>query len=449
MSGSSSAALMHQDVGGCLDAAVPGRGLPRTSLERRLALLKPHLADLATAAESGALPLLSIVSERDDVTAAAAALARLSEGGDTLVFFGTGGSSLGGQTLAQLAGWNIPGSASASQLRRPRTRFYDNFDPDTLERALASMDLARARFVVTSKSGTTVETLTQAVAAMAAVRAAGHGAHLDRHFLFVTEPDRPGVRNGLRALAGEFAIPVLDHHTGIGGRYSVLSNVGLLPAMARGLDPLAIRDGARSVVEAMIAARDPADVPAAIGAATTVGLAEDCGVHVLVMMPYADRLGRFGHWYVQLWAESLGKGGKGTTPLAALGPLDQHSQLQLFMDGPPEHMLTILRVAPRGRGTIVDADLARRGGLEALAGRPCGDLVAAQGEAIAEALREAGRPVRTIDIPRLDERSMGALLMHFMLETILAARLMGIDPFDQPGVELAKRLTRDRLGRSN
>ena len=97
----------------------------------------------------------------------------------------------------------------------------------------------------------------------------------------------------------------------------------------------------------------------------------------------------------------------------------------------------------------MDADLARRGGLEALAGRPCGDLVAAQGEAIAEALREAGRPVRTIDIPRLDERSMGALLMHFMLETILAARLMGIDPFDQPGVELAKRLTRDRLGRSN
>jgi glucose-6-phosphate isomerase len=198
----------------------------------------------------------------------------------------------------------------------------------------------------------------------------------------------------------------------------------------------------------MRAAKAAADVPAAVGAAVAVGLLEAKGVRTHVMMPYADRLGMFAHWFVQLWAESLGKNGKGTSPIACLGPLDQHSQLQLFQDGPRDHLITILRTTTAGQGHRIDADLARTAGIGFLAGRPIGDLVAAQAQAVPGALAKAGRPVVTIDVPVLDAKSIGALLMHFMLETILVADLLGIDPYDQPAVELAKSLTRERLAKA-
>jgi glucose-6-phosphate isomerase len=220
-----------------------------------------------------------------------------------------------------------------------------------------------------------------------------------------------------------------------------------MPAIARGLDVRAIRAGAKSVIDALLAANKPEDFAPAVGAAMAVALSKDKGIKTLVMMPYADRLGRMAAWFVQLWAESLGKGGEGTTPIGALGPLDQHSQLQLFMDGPREHYLTILRVASQGVGPKVDPSLAKLAGADMLGGHTIGDIVAAQAHAVPEALARAGRPVRTIDLAKLDEKALGALLMHFMIETILAGRLLGVDPFDQPAVELAKILTRERLGK--
>ena len=129
--------------------------------------------------------------------------------------------------------------------------------------------------------------------------------------------------------------------------------------MARSLDPYAIRRGAREVVEALMAAKTPGEFAPAVGAAVAVALAKEKGVRTLVMMPYADRLGQMADWFVQLWAESLGKNGEGTSPIPCLGPLDQHSQLQLFMDGPREHYITIVRVSTAGRGPVIDADLAR------------------------------------------------------------------------------------------
>jgi glucose-6-phosphate isomerase len=370
-------------------------------------------------------------------------------GARTLVFFGTGGSGLGGQTLAQLAGWNIPGHMRDGQKKRPRTRFYDNLDPQTLEHALAGLELATTRFVVTSKSGGTVETLVQVIAALQAVKAAGLEPLIPKLFLGLTEPEAAGKTNGLRRLLAAHQIPMLDHHTGIGGRFSVLSNVGLLPALARGLDVAALRAGAAAVVQQMLAAPEPRDVPAALGAAVAIGLNREHQIGCQVMMPYSDRLGRFADWFVQLWAESLGKGGNGTTPIACLGPLDQHSQLQLFQDGPRDHLMTILRTPTGGLGPKLDAAMAAMAGIGFLAGRHAGDLVAAQAEAVPAALASAGRPVRTFDIPVLDERAMGALLMHFMLETIIAGRLLKIDPFDQPAVELAKTLARDRLAQTS
>jgi glucose-6-phosphate isomerase len=437
----------QQNIDGCLDTAIGEHGLSPASYRSWLVRIAPHVEGLKDDYRNSRLALLGIPEETSDIADAEAALARLSEGAQTLVFYGTGGSSLGGQTLAQIAGWKIPGVATEGQKSRPRTRFYDNLDGETLAGVLSTLDLAETRFIVTSKSGGTAETLAQAIATISAVKAAGLEAQIPKLFLGITEPEKPGKANGLRTLFAKFGIPMLEHHTGIGGRFSCLTNVGLMPAMARGLDARAIRAGAKSVVDALLAANEPERFSPAAGAAMSVALAKEKGINTLVMMPYADRLGRLAAWFVQLWAESLGKGGEGTTPIGALGPLDQHSQLQLFMDGPREHYLTIIRVASKGVGPKVDTDLAKLAGADMLGGHTIGDIVDAQAHALPEALARAGRPVRTIDLAKLDEKALGALLMHFMIETILAGRLLGLDPFDQPAVELAKILTKERLAK--
>jgi glucose-6-phosphate isomerase len=436
---------LSQSVEGCLESVIGSGGLTRSSLEANLAKLEPRLAALRKAYADRTLPLLRVPEWRDDIVLAREALARLIHGARTLVFFGTGGSSLGGQTLAQLGGWGIPGDDKHGSETRPRTRFYDNLDARTLELALSGFDLKTTRFVVISKSGGTPETLVQVTAAIDAVRQAGLAERIPELFLAVTEPEAKGAKNGLRALCETFGIPTLDHDPNIGGRYAGLTNVGLLPALARGLDVEALRQGAASVVEAMLAAKEAADFAPAIGAAVTIGLAKERGVRANVMLPYADRLARFAAWYVQLWGESLGKKGEGTTPVAALGPVDQHSQLQLYLDGAPQHMITVIREACAGRGPRVPNDLAALAGADYLAGRAAGDLVAAQQRAIPEALVAHGRPVRVIDLEQLDEAALGALMMHFMVETILAAHLLGVDPFDQPAVESGKMLTRRYL----
>src|SRR6185312_14694855 len=332
----------------------------------------PRLESLREDYASGALPLLRVPERRDDIDAAREALAALTKDARTLVFFGTGGSSLGGQTLAQLGGWGIPGDdGNGGQRDRPRTRFYDNLDPRTLDRALSSLDLGTTRFVIISKSGNTPETLVQAIAAIEAVRAAGLDARIPALFLGLTEP-RSKATNGLRDLCEALSIPTLPHDPNIGGRFSALTNVGLLPALARGLDVEALRDGAGSVVSALLGARTPLDFAPAVGAAVAIGLAKERGVKVSVMLPYSDRLSRFAAWYVQLWGESLGKQGEGTTPVAALGPVDQHSQLQLYLDGAPQHVITVVREACSGTGPRVSADLAKIANAEYLAGHTAG-----------------------------------------------------------------------------
>jgi glucose-6-phosphate isomerase len=443
----SDCAFYTQSLSGCASVAIGETGLNNEILSPYLSRADAEMARLRDEYHSRSLPLLKISEETTDIAEAEAALACLSEGARTIVFFGTGGSALGGMTLAQIGGWNIPGGAKVYQRSHPRTRFYDNLDPLTMDGALEGTDLASMRFVVTSKSGGTTETLAQLITTMSLVKEAGLGARIPSMFLGVTEPGRPGKPNGLRDLLAAHGVPMLDHHTSIGGRFSCLTNVGLLPALARGLDARAIRAGAASVINGLLTAKSAADFAPALGAASMIALSKERGVRTLVMMPYADRLAKFAEWYVQLWAESLGKKGEGTTPVPALGPVDQHSQLQLFMDGPREIAVTLVRVASKGTGPTIDPGLAKMAGVSFMGGKTIGDVLDAQAHAIEEALVKAGRPVRTFDLDILDERTAGALLMHFMLETILAGRLLGIDPFDQPAVELAKALTKERLAK--
>jgi glucose-6-phosphate isomerase len=418
-------------------------GADQAALDAALAKADAALDWVRARYEDKSVPVLRYAGRHDDLPEMRDVAHRLAASGATdIVFFGTGGSSLGGQTLAQLAGYGVPGIAVLRQ--PPRVHFMDNLDPLTFDALLKQLPHGTTRFVAISKSGGTGETLMQTIAALSMLKEAGLGARIPDVFLGLSEPARPGGKNGLRELLTQHKVPMLDHDPGVGGRFSALTNVGLLPAAVLGLDVVAVREGAELAIAPVLAKKKAAEVPAAIGAALAVTLAAK-GKPINVMMAYADRLERFTRWYVQLWAESLGKDGHGMTPVAAIGPVDQHSQLQLYIGGPRDKLITVITTDGAGKGPRIDAAMAKTAHEPGLGGKTIGDLVAAQGRATAETLAKNGVPVRTIHLPRLDEEAMGELLMHFMLETMIAAQLLGVDAFDQPAVEEGKVLAKKYL----
>ncbi len=432
-----------QSIDSAREEHVGPHGVSAVALKTALERAEGALDWLRVRYADGSLPLLRLPELHSDLEDIRDTAGRLSDRATDIVILGTGGSSLGGQTLAQLAGYAVPGVGA---LRTPpQLHFIDNLDADSYAGMLAKLPHATTRFVAISKSGGTAETLMQTIAAMSAVKGAGLQTRIPDIFLGITEPAKSGKANGLRDLLGKFRVPMLDHDTGVGGRYSALTNVGVLPAAMLGLDIAAIREGAGLALAPVLSKKPVGQVPAAVGAALSVALAESKGKSINVLMAYCDRLQRFTHWYVQLWAESLGKNGKGTTPLAALGPVDQHSQLQLFIGGPRDKLFTVITVDGAGLGPRIDGELAKIAGEPGFAGKTIGDLVAAEGRATAETLAKNGCPVRTIHVKKLDEESLGELMMQFMLETIIAAHLIGVDAFDQPAVEEGKVLAKKYL----
>jgi glucose-6-phosphate isomerase len=420
-----------QDLSRCF-----GDRLTVGAYEALLARTARGLDKLRAAHQDGSLPLLHLPTRKDDLEALAPLAERLSNCNDVVVL-GTGGSSLGGKTLAALTD-----ATYLARLGRPRLHFMDNVDPASFAALVANIVPRRTVLLTISKSGSTAETLTQLLTLLPTFRA-GLRSALGQSLVAITEP----TDNPLRRLVGRLGGTLIDHDPLIGGRYSVLSSVGLLPTMVAGLDAMAVRRGADQVLAPIIAGAGPEDVPAACGAALAIAGAE-AGLGITVLMPYADRLEEFGMWYRQLWAESLGKQGKGTTPIRAMGTVDQHSQLQLYLDGPRDKLFTVLSAPSAGIGVPVSASFADDPRLDYLVGRSLGDLLDAETQATVETLARNQRPVREIRMTRIDEATLGALFMHFMIETILAADLIGVDPFDQPAVEQGKVLTREYMARS-
>lgn len=421
----------------CFADAIGDGGLDRAAYDAMLGRTRGALDAVRAAHDDGTLPLLRLPAARDDLAALRPVADRLRGRFRDVVILGTGGSSLGGQTLYALAdrGFGPPPGA-------PRQHFMDNVDPDTFTELLDRLDLSATAFIVISKSGGTTETLTQFLICLDAVAASVGPDAAAEQFVVITEP----VENPLRRLADGLGLETLDHDPGVGGRFSALSLVGLLPAMIAGLDAAAVRAGAAAVLDPVLAGAAPERVPAAIGAAISVALAER-GVLSTVLMPYVDRLADFGLWYRQLWAESLGKGGHGTTPIRAVGTVDQHSQLQLYLDGPKDKMFTVVMLdCAAGSGpTVTPARAGADPALDYLSGKAMGDVMDAEQRATAETLARNGCPTRIIGLAGLNERVMGALMMHFMLETMIAAHLLSVDAFDQPAVEEGKVLTRRYL----
>ena len=336
----------RQNIENARAEKIGANGIGKAALDDALRASEAALAWVRDAYAGSKLPLLRLPERTDDLGEIRSAAARLAAGATDVVMLGTGGSSLGGQTLAQLADIGVRGAEAFRA--GPRMHFMDNLDPVTFGTLLGKVPLATTRFVAISKSGGTGETLMQTAAALDAVKQAGLDARVGELFLGISEVQKPGTTNGLRALLGP-SVTMLEHDPGIGGRFSVLSNVGLLPAAVLGLDIAAIRQGAANALAPVLSGKPAAEVPAALGAALNVALAAQ-GKTTTVLMAYADRLERFSRWYTQLWAESLGKDGKGTTPIGALGPVDQHSQLQLFIAGPRDKLFTIVTVGAAGLG---------------------------------------------------------------------------------------------------
>ncbi len=421
----------EQDIRGCLAETIGEHGLAEDELAAPLDDAAAALEDLRNGDVDGAADVLALPARWDDVSLFASVAEEIRSRFESVVVLGTGGSSLGGRAITRL---NPHGD--------PKLHFVDNLDPAAMAALIGTIDFPRTGFLVISKSGSTVETISQYLVCHRAAQVALAETASDR-FVVVTDP-RDSV---LRRLAVERGHEVLDHDRGVGGRFSVLSAVGMLPAAIAGLDPVEIRGGAASVLDDAFGTGSSGSHPAALGAAVSLGLARHHGATMSIVMPYGDVLNPLAAWHRQLWAESLGKDGAGTTPIPALGPMDQHSQLQLYLDGPRDKMFTIIQPDVRGTGPAIPVGRTGEESLAYLAGTTVGDLVAAQQTATTEALMARGRPTRLLRLARVDVAAMGALFMHFMLETIIAARMSGVNPFDQPAVEEGKVRTREILGK--
>ncbi|HEY6983319.1 glucose-6-phosphate isomerase [Reyranella sp.] len=419
-----------------LEAHIGKTGLPQAVLDRDLARAAAALDKIRRWRDDGTLPVLRLPAARDDLAALKPHADRFARF-EHVVVMGSGGSSLSGKALLPLRDHGF-GPAKG----RPKVWFMDNVDPESFGELTSRLPLDRTGFLPISKSGGTPETLTALFTVIAALESKVGKAALADRILAVTEP----VDNPLRRLATRLGCTILDHDPKIGGRYSALSVVGMLPAMIAGIDAAAIREGAASVLDPVLAAKEANDLAPAVGAALAVGLARERGINITVLMPYVDRLETFAFWYRQIWAESLGKDGKGTTPIRALGTVDQHSQVQLYLGGPRDKLFTVLIQDTAGQGTRLDpAALGGDKALDYLANQTMGDLLLAEADATVATMAKNGRPVRVIRIKTLDEKVMGALMMHYMLETMFAGELWGVDAFDQPAVEEAKVLTRQYL----
>jgi len=373
---------------------------------------------------------------------------------DTMVVLGIGGSSLGPHALYSALARPFDVLRQRAPGMPRRLFFPDNADPVTFRGLLDALDLERTVFNVVTKSGGTAETAAQTLVLFEELeRRAGKGA-VARHVVVTTDPER----GDLREVAQRFSLPTFPVPPSVGGRFSVLSAVGLLPAAVAGLDVVGLLDGARAMRDRVLG--DGCDQlqsnPALALAALLHHHDRSGGRGIVVMMPYADALYDCADWFRQLWAESLGKAfgvdGKeihvGPTPVASRGATDQHSQLQLYAEGPDDKVFITLSAARRAHElTMNDVGLSDLGAYGYLVGKGMGQLLDAELVGTTSSLRGRGRPTAAIRLAEVSAPAVGAFLMLWEAATAFAGPLYGVDPYDQPGVEEAKRLAFGALGR--
>ncbi|MEP6572383.1 MAG: glucose-6-phosphate isomerase [Gemmatimonadota bacterium] len=418
-----------------------------TELVRRFPEVQAEVARLRASGEYGFYGLGEQLAAVKNIATFADGLGQAY---DHVLVLGIGGSALGARALLSALrrpAWNELDDEAREFF--PRLTVLDNIDPGSVRAALERIDPRRVLVNVISKSGGTAETMAQYLVVRAWLEAA-LGPAATRHLVFTTDP-RTGA---LREMASRENIATLEVPSEVGGRFSVLSPVGLLPAALVGIDIEALLTGARRALE-RAGGDDLLRNPAALYAALHWAADTSLGARIHVLMPYTDRLREFAEWFRQLWAESLGKAldrrgntvHAGPTPVAAVGPTDQHSQVQLFMEGPYDKAIAFITVDDLGEDIPIPAREGLPPDLAYLPGRTLGGLLRAEYEATSAALARLGRMSLTLRLPRLSAEVLGELIMFFQLATGYAGVWYGVNPFDQPGVELGKRLTYAAMGR--
>lgn len=435
---------IHLDVSGMLRSAVPSGpdAAALDALAPRLAAAVAGARDHAARGVLGFRELEAHAAERARVQDWASTVRR---GVDDVVVLGIGGSALGATCLRTALlprDWN----ARSPEQRdgRPRLHVLDNVDPRSVAGLLEFVDLSRTRFLVISKSGSTAETMAQYLLVRERLRSAGLPAR--EHIAFITDPDK----GALRQVAVSEGVPAFEVPPNVGGRFSVLSPVGTLPAALMGIDVVAMISGAAAMRDRCAGATLRED-PALAFAALQWRAHTEAGQGTQVLMPYSDALRDFAPWFVQLWAESLGKrraDGEpvGPTPIAAVGATDQHAQVQLFIEGPRDKTVTFIDIESHPDDLPIPFGDGAPSELAYLKDRTFGELLRAECRATAGALARGGRPSMTLRVSQIDAWHLGGLFMFFELATIYAGQLYGVNPLDQPGVELGKQLTYYQFG---
>ncbi|MEW5854619.1 MAG: glucose-6-phosphate isomerase [Myxococcota bacterium] len=390
--------------------------------------------------EDGKLGYARLPNERSHLDECQATVKALRPQYSDLVVMGIGGSSLGARALV---------AALAPKPSLMKVHFIDNVDPRTVGELLGRIDLTRTAFNVVSKSGSTVETAAQFLVVRDLLRGRfGKKGYAER-VIVTTDPES----GPLHAIAEREGLKKLVIPKDVGGRFSVLSAAGLLPAAAAGVDVVGVLDGARAMAD-----RCSSDTvlsnPAALLATLHYLADREVSRRIHVLWTYADALKPLADWYCQLWAESLGKRlslsgteiHNGPTPLAAVGATDQHSLLQLFVEGPEDKLITFVNILDHNAHVEAPpaSDVPEFG---FLGGVDFAALLDAERRGVEQVLMDAGRPTVRITLPALNARSVGELIYLYEHATAFAGALYGIDPFDQPGVEEGKKIAFGLLGR--
>lgn len=366
------------------------------------------------------LPFLKIIQQKEDLFPLES-LHSVFKTHKHILFLGTGGSSLGGQTLYSLY----------KKEQGPNLYFLDNVDSHTFLTLLKKLPLEETGYVVISKSGETLETIAQLLALLS------FSSSFLQRGVVITDP-QPST---LRTWAEEYKLKILDHPPYLGGRYSILSIVGMLPALLQGCSLKEFREGAISWVNSL--KKDPFNPHSPFKGALWHLFYESEGYKNTVFMPYSDALRPLSLWYAQLTGESLGKKGRGFTPISSLGTVDQHSQLQLYLEGPLDKIITLI-THERPMDLAFDP-LWIPSSFSYLKGKSLNSVMDAEAQATFDVIQDQNIPSRHIHLNDLSEKTMGAFFIHFMLETYFIARFLNINPFDQPAVEASKKRTREIL----
>lgn len=416
----------------------PSHGLSKKDIENHSAHLKTHL-DHFLQLDQGFYKVIDDQSMPDKIHAFCQQAAGKFK--DILVL-GIGGSSLGTICLQQSLKHLFENELHQNEW--PRLHVLDNIDPALMREIEDVVDYEKTLIIVVTKSGGTPETLSQYF--YFAEKYNQKGLELKNHFVFVTDPHK-GL---LRKIAQEQGIETFDVPGNVGGRFSVLTNVGLLPAALIGIDIEKLLEGARSMRDRFLSEKFEDNLPYQL--AVMQYLLGQKGKTINVLIPYAQKLIRLADWYRQLLAESIGKKMNrkeetvhvGLTPVNALGATDQHSQLQLYNEGPNDKFFIFIEAENLGQ-TLNIPYLHDDESVSYLKNTSFNELLNIEKAGTEGALTQNDRPNITIKIPEISPFVLGELFMLFEGATAFLGELYDIDAFDQPGVELSKNITKKLL----